>query len=188
MADINTLAPFILSFEGGYCNRKNDLGGPTNKGVTLKTWRSVGYDKDGDGDIDIADLKKLTDWEVVNVVMKPHYWDKWRGDEIHSQSLANILCDWVWLSGPVGITIPQRMLGVTADGVVGQKTLAALNGTDYEDFFDKIKVRRREFYNNIVKNNPTQKENLAGWLRRLDSINWGYLKDNRGKVTRFTNK
>ena len=28
---------FILAREGGYANRKNDMGGPTNKGVTQVT-------------------------------------------------------------------------------------------------------------------------------------------------------
>lgn len=35
MADAKILKPFILSWEGGYVNDPNDLGGHTNKGVTL---------------------------------------------------------------------------------------------------------------------------------------------------------
>ena len=31
------LAPFILSFEGGFVNDKDDHGGTTNKGVTIST-------------------------------------------------------------------------------------------------------------------------------------------------------
>ena len=46
---------------------------------------------------------------------------------IRSQSLTNLLVDWVWCSGKYGITIPQQLLGVKPDSVVGRVTLEALN-------------------------------------------------------------
>ena len=93
MAKIDILAPFILSFEGGYVNDPHDPGGATNRGVTIATWRQVGYDKDGDGDIDVADLKLITAADAVNRVMKPHFWDRWQADKIKSQSVANLVVD-----------------------------------------------------------------------------------------------
>ena len=54
MADVKILAPFILKWEGGFVNHPNDPGGATNKGVTIAVWKKQGYDKDGDGDIDIV--------------------------------------------------------------------------------------------------------------------------------------
>ncbi len=61
------------------------------------------------------------------VIFKKYYWDKWNADDIKDQNVANILVDWVWASGAYGIKIPQRVLGVDVDGIVGPKTIAAVN-------------------------------------------------------------
>lgn len=175
MAKIDILAPFILSFEGGYVNDPHDPGGATNRGVTIATWRQVGYDKDGDGDIDVADLKLITPADAVNRVMKPHYWDRWQADRIKSQSVANLVVDWVWASGKYGITGVQKLLGVKEDGIVGKKTLAALNAQDPRALFDHIHRARARFIEDVIARRPTSAKYRAGWLRRLDYIRFGSL-------------
>lgn len=185
MADINILAPFILSYEGGFSNHPADKGGATNKGVTIATWRSVGYDKDGDGDIDVDDLRLLTDQDVIDHVMKPHYWDRWKADQIKSQSIANLLVDWVWASGKYGITNVQKILGVTVDGIVGSKTLAALNGyADQKYLFARIHAARVTYIENLCIKDPSQKVFRTGWLRRLNAIGYGTLLNNGAKSAR----
>ncbi len=172
MADVMLLAPFILQREGGFSNRKADRGGATNKGVTLATWRSVGYDKDGDGDIDVDDLKLLTDDEVITRVLKPHYWDRYRADQIRSQSVANTLVDWLWMSGRPAITKVQAHLGLTADGIVGSKTIAAINAAEPRRLFNEIKTLRAAYYAAIVRNDPTQQANINGWTNRLNALKY----------------
>ena len=170
MANVNQLAPFILKWEGGFVNDPADLGGATNMGATIGTWKSCGYDKDGDGDIDVDDLRLLTREDVVNRVLKPHYWDRWKADLITSQSVANILVDWVWASGAHGIKIPQRLLGVTVDGIVGPKTLAAVNARNPRELFDMIKIARFDFIEDICKKRPANNKFKRGWMNRINDI------------------
>jgi len=169
MADIKKLAPFILKWEGGFVNDPLDRGGATNKGVTIAVWKSQGYDKDGDGDIDVNDLKKITEADAI-MIMKNNYWDRWKADTIKSQAIANTLVDWVWGSGAWGIKIPQRILGVKDDGVVGAKTLEALNKQDPAKFIEKLYLARFNFLDGIVASNPSQKRFIKGWKNRMNDL------------------
>ena len=181
VAKIDSIAKFILSFEGGFVNDPVDRGGATNKGVTIATWRMQGYDKDGDGDIDVDDLKLISDADAIEV-MRRCFWKRWRADEIKNQNLANILVDWIWCSGTPSITITQAMLGLKADGIVGKNTLEALNRQDPQVFFNRLKARRKQFYERIVEKRPSQVRFLKGWLRRLDAIKYGSLTTGEGIV------
>lgn len=164
MADFRKYAPKLEVLEGGFCNRPNDRGGPTNRGVTLRTFRAkFGADKT------IEDLKNMTT-EQWTAIMKPEFWDKCKGDDIISQSVAEIFCDWCINSGIDKIRKVQFILGVKTDGIVGPKTLAALNGQDPENLFNRIKVARERFFRRIVELDPVQVENLTGWLNRLNSF------------------
>ena len=189
MANANILLPFILRWEGGFVNDPTDRGGATNKGVTITTWRQGGYDKDGAGDIDVDDLKLLTNEDVRDRVLVPHYWNRWKADTINDQKIANILVDWVWASGSHGIKIPQRLLGVNVDGIVGPKTIEAVNFADPKSLFLAIYDERVKFINNIVERSVseyekkigrkatetellkyTQKRFRKGWLNRLSEL------------------
>ncbi len=98
--------------------------------------------------------------------------DRWQADRIVSQSLADILVDWLWASGVYGITRPQKILGVEPDGIVGEKTLAALNSQRPEPLFLQIKAARIAFVEGIVRNNPSQKVFLQGWKNRIYDLNY----------------
>lgn len=169
MADVKILAPFILKWEGGFVNHPNDPGGATNKGVTIAVWKAQGYDKDGDGDIDVADLKLITEADAI-MIMKKNYWDRWKADQIKNQAIANTLVDWVWGSGAWGIKIPQRILGVKDDGVVGIKTLEAINKQNPNKFLEKLYLARFNFLDGIVASNPSQKRFIKGWKNRMNDL------------------
>ena len=171
MANINQFIPFLLKWEGGFVNDPLDLGGATNMGVTLKTWQRVGYDKNGDDLIDEEDLKLIFRQDLIESVLRPHYWDRWQADRIINQSIAHILVDWLWMSGMVGIKTPQQILQVEADGIVGPKTLAAINNhPSQEDLFETIKSERKAYIEKICLNRPANKRFKKGWLNRLADI------------------
>lgn len=170
MADINGLVPLIFKWEGGFVNDPQDRGGPTNMGVTLKTWQMLGRDKNQDGKNDLEDLKMITPDEVVELVLKP-YWDRWKADHIINQAIANILVDWVWASGRYGIVIPQRILGVKQDGIVGNITLGAVNlYVDQKKLFDTIKGARIAYIDDICIARPANNRYKKGWMNRLNDF------------------
>ena len=168
MANVNLLKPFILKWEGGFVNDPDDLGGATNKGITLSTYKQYRRKK-GMPDPTVSDLKKITDAEWTEV-LKTMYWDRWLADRIINQSVANILVDWIWASGVNGIKRPQKILGVEADGIVGEKTLEAVNSQDPKVLFDKIKADRIKFIDEICKARPANEKFRKGWLNRINDF------------------
>jgi len=184
MARFDILAKFILSYEGGFINHPNDKGEETNKGVTIAVWKAQGYDKNGDRHIDVKDLKLISDADAM-AIMRKFYWNRWQADKIEDLSIANLLVDFVWGSGAWGIKIPQRVLGVMVDGVVGTKTLAAINAQEPKRLFAKLKDARLQYINDIIAKNPSFAVFRAGWLRRLNAIEYGRLRLNNGKILTF---
>lgn len=175
MAKADILQPFIISWEGGFVNDPHDRGGATNKGVTITTFRKVyGQNKT------VNDLKRMTDEEWL-YIFKRYYWNKWKAEQINSQSIANLLVDWFWTSGNYGIKIPQYILRLKVDGIVGPKTLSAINNCPNEkELFTRLWNEREEFFKRIA--NGTQRKFLNGWLNRLNGIRYGVLVCNGGKI------
>lgn len=161
MAEFNIYAPKLLQLEGGYTNHPDDLGGPTNKGITLATYRAYcGQEKT------INHLRNMSYGTWQNI-MKDMYWDKCKADKIDNQSVAEIFVDWCVNSGTAGIRKAQDIIGVKPDGIVGPVTLSAINTSDPQILFDRLKSARQQFYINIVKNKPSQKVFMNGWMNRL---------------------
>lgn len=168
MANSSKLVPFILQWEGGFVNDPDDLGGATNKGITIGAFTEYKKRK-GQKAPTVTDLKNISDAEWYDV-FKSLYWDRWKADEIKNQSVANILVDWVWASGSHGIKRPQRLLGIKADGIVGKQTIAALNAMDAATLFKMIKDDRAKFIDEICKARPKNEKYRKGWMNRINAI------------------
>ena len=187
MADILKLYPIIKKWEGGFVNDPADAGGATNKGVTLATYRNYCKLKKKPMPT-IADLKAITD-EIVVDILRVYYWNPCKADEIKNQSIANLIVNSVWGSGTGYIKKVQEVAGVKQDGIVGAKTLAAINGADQRDLFTRLWNRRKKFFEDITASSIaayerkigrkatetemmkyTNKRFLRGWINRLNSF------------------
>lgn len=170
MANFDVYFPTLLGFEGGFVEDPDDRGGATKYGVTLEEWIREGYDKDGDGDIDKQDLKIISTADASKIAKKL-YWDKVKGDEISSQSVAEFITDWAYNSGVSrAIKKTQTALDITADGVIGPQTLKAINAAVPLTLFGYLKASREAFYRAIVDHDATQGKFLKGWLSRLNQF------------------
>ena len=188
MANIEHFIPFLIKWEAGISKKSNetneslfqrarktgwaddpdDLGGQTMVGVTMATYeeycRRKGYPKPTTGRL--MDLS-YNDWKSI---LKMLYWDRCNEDEIRSQSIAEIVCDFVWASGVHGIKVPQDLVGVIPDGIVGPKTLAAVNSRNPRELFDQIKIARFDFIEDICRKRPANNKFKRGWMNRINDI------------------
>lgn len=160
MADFSKALSKVLRWEGGWSDHPNDSGGATNKGITLATYRSVyGNGKSKE------DLRRITDDEVVFIYRK-NFWDVMKGDLIRSQSLAELIFDFIVNSGTGKLKQCQLHTNCVADGKIGPQTLGKWNSLP-KQCFDDIWAYRKRFYQQIgVGKNACF---LNGWLKRLDS-------------------
>lgn len=157
---------YLRSKKKGFANDPDDNGGATMVGITIGTYRTYCRYK-GWKSPSVNDLKAMP-YKVWRDIVYTLYWSKWKAENIADQNVANIVVDWVWGSGASTIKKMQTLLGVTADGIVGPKTLAALNNTP--GIKDKVYQARKAYFEAIVKKNPTQKKWLRGWMNRLNYI------------------
>ena len=169
MADVTKLVPHILKWEGGFVNDPDDLGGATNKGVTIKTYTFFRWRKHQSTPT-IDDLKNISN-EEFTAILKEMYWDACRADRIESQSVANAIVDWAWNSGTVTAAKElQKVLGVTVDGVIGNVTLSAINSIDAETMFDLVQKTRIAYLERICLSRPANKKFMKGWMNRVNSL------------------
>lgn len=160
--------PYVIQFElarkRGWSDDPDDPGGATMIDVTLATYAAYRR-KRGIPATAAEDLRRIQfgEWKEI---LKTMYWDAWRGDEIESQGIANLLVDWIWASGPSTVRRVQRILGVRPDGIVGQATVAAINSHEVNILFAKVMSERERYYRGC----GGAWKYLDGWLRRLRAI------------------
>lgn len=158
-----------LKYEGGWVNDPHDGGLETYQGISRKYnpnwsgWAILDKLNPRHGQI-YPELSKS-----VAEYYRKQYWDKIQAGNIKDVKVAGFLFDFYVNSGSHAVKAIQRLVGVADDGIVGNKTIQAIN--EYKgDLFGALKAQRIEFVNDIVKNNPSQQRFLSGWINRINSF------------------
>lgn len=112
--------PEVLRYEGGYVNHPSDPGGPTNKGITQRTYNAWRASRG----LATRSVRGITGSEV-SAIYKRDYWDKVGADGL-PPGVDFAVFDFAVNSGPYrAAQYLQRILNVATDGRVGPITLAA---------------------------------------------------------------
>ena len=162
MADFRPAVEKILLYEGGYVNNPNDYGGETNFGISKRQYPNL-------------DIKAL-DRETAIGIYYRDYWCKFLGDKIDSQAVAEELMDSAVNMGwhCAGMFLQEAINLLTGgdlkmDGLVGPKTIEAVNGYKYPAALVKVlNGLQCDRYLDIVAKDPTKREFLRSWLARVE--------------------
>ena len=183
MTSVHKIAEEIVRREGGFVNDPDDPGGATNYGVTIHTMRRLGLDKTGDGRVSVADVRALTRSDAVEI-FKRHYYHEPKIDKLPQVLQASVF-DMYVNAGANAVKILQRLVTrmgfpVTADGVIGPKTLAAVRAARKaapDHIADAYGIARRNYYFRLAdrraasrKYARTRAGGKGGWIRRAEEF------------------
>jgi lysozyme family protein len=90
--------------------------------------------------------------------MKINFWDVNKLSLFKNQSLANYVYDIGYNSGPGTAAVSlQKVLGLNADGKIGDITLSKLNSVNQELVFNKLKEYRQSWLDRNIKGKSYKK-------------------------------
>jgi lysozyme family protein len=100
-----------------------------------------------------------------------NYWTPLRLDEIKDSKLSTILFDQCVNQGsPTIIKRLQSLLNLTTDGVMGSKTIEAINASNAKEVSFKLLMLNMQAYIQICQKNPKKVTFLLGWTNRVFSL------------------
>ena len=160
----------VIQREGGskFTDITEDRGGATKFGVTLATLKGVNPKATAE------DVKKLTLGQA-KAIYSQIYWDDAKVGQMPI-GIQDLVFD---ANVNHGVTNSNRLLqkalaslgaDIKVDGKVGNKTLNALNKYDTDELRAAILAQRKDFYDNIIEKDASQKKFQKGWFNRLEAL------------------
>jgi lysozyme family protein len=156
---------FVLKWEGGFTNHPKDPGGATNKGITQKVYDVYKVSRKHPK----MSVKHILDFEVKEIY-ETKYWDLVRAKWLKAP-LGLVMFDTAVNFGPAGaIRRLQKALKVTITGAWTQEISDVIHECDSGKVALEICKLRKIWRNYRVKQNPSQKVFLKGWLNRDNDL------------------
>ena len=162
MAEFPPAFERMIVNEGGYVLHTvaGDRGGMTYAGIARNfhpSWQGW----------KVIDQGETPPAEMVRQFYRSNFWAPLRLDDVEHQEVAGNLFDFGVNAGlSTAAKLAQLVVGVTPDGKVGAKTIAALNSIDPDLFVARYALAKIARYRDIATKNRTQQRFLLGWLNR----------------------
>jgi lysozyme family protein len=151
----------IVSREGGFSDNASDRGGSTNFGISareLGMWRKLRRPAT------TKEVRALTEEEARKIYLA-QYLPPFQG--VPFDWLRAQLVDFGVLQGTAtAVRGLQTVLGVQVDGVIGERTKAALLATNWKWVNNSLIAHRVKGFVDLVTKDVTQTVFFKGWVSR----------------------
>lgn len=143
----------LLEAEGGYVNDPDDPGGETKYGISKRSYPN-------------EDIAALTPGRAAEIYRRD-YWEPIKGDQINSGFIASMLMDFAVNAGvETAVTTIQKILQLKPDGIMGPRTVEAINSESESAVIWKFTEARCLHYAEICVKRPKNLKYLRGWIKR----------------------
>jgi len=143
----------VLTHEGGYVNDPRDNGGETNWGITIAVARANGYQ---------GSMRTMSRVQAKAIYRK-QYWDAVKADQLPFIIAYQLFDAAVNHGVRRAVMLMQQCVGTTQDGVIGGKTIQAINTRNPQQLALLFNAVRLEFYAGLGDFAHFGK----GWTRRV---------------------
>lgn len=152
---------------GGFTNDKDDSGKATKWGITQKTlaaYRGIPI---------TAEHVQLLSFDEAREIYRELFWERLHLDCVKRPQIATALLDASALFGQTlavfnaQIACQRVGYGVKIDGVIGPKTLEALNSVRIQYWISAFQECLQKRISKIVLRNPKNEKYEKGWRKRV---------------------
>lgn len=181
--DIRAIAADIVAREGGFVDDPADPGGATQWGVTLGTLQRLHRDVTGDGRVDVADVRALTQDQAIDLLLAEYF--RAPGLDRLPPALQASVFDMYVNAGRNAVRLLQQLVTKMGfpcddDGILGPQTLACVTAAAAaapDHIVDAYGIERRNYYYRLADARPASRKfarardgGKGGWILRAETF------------------